>query len=210
MAARCYSMRKANDWMEDTDDEIAETVRSARLAADLGKDDAVALCTAGIGFSFVAGQHEDGGSLIDRALVLNPNLALAWLFSGWVEVWLGHPETALERVAHAMRLSPQDPLMFNMRSAMACAYFVAGQYDEALSWSRAALREHPNMLLAACVAAASASHLAQADEAETFMSRLRLVDPNLRLSNLKRLLPTRRQEDFARWADGLRKAGLPD
>src|SRR5215471_10040166 len=35
-------------------------------------------------------------------------------------------------------------------------------------------------------------------------------DPNLRLSNLKNLTPFRQSEDFARFADGLSKAGLPD
>ena len=34
--------------------------------------------------------------------------------------------------------------------------------------------------------------------------------PELRISNLKDLLPIRRAEDFDRWAEGLRKAGLPE
>ena len=42
------------------------------------------------------------------------------------------------------------------------------------------------------------------------MARLRALDPALRLSNLKDLLPFRRPEDFARWAEGLRRAGLPE
>jgi hypothetical protein len=36
------------------------------------------------------------------------------------------------------------------------------------------------------------------------------LDPALRLSNLKDLVPLRRYEDFARLADGLRKAGLSE
>jgi hypothetical protein len=34
--------------------------------------------------------------------------------------------------------------------------------------------------------------------------------PGLRLANLKDFMPARRPEDFARWSDGLRKAGLPE
>jgi hypothetical protein len=47
-------------------------------------------------------------------------------------------------------------------------------------------------------------------EAEKAMARLRQIDPELRLSNLKDLFPIRRSEDFDRWAEGLRKAGLPE
>ena len=68
--------------------------------------------TAGIALAFVVGDLDDGAALIDRALVLNPNLAWAWFFSGWVKVWLGEPEVAIEREARAMRLSPHDPQHF--------------------------------------------------------------------------------------------------
>ncbi len=42
------------------------------------------------------------------------------------------------------------------------------------------------------------------------MTRIRQIDPTLRLSNLKDLTPLRRPEDMARFAEGLRKAGLPE
>jgi hypothetical protein len=42
------------------------------------------------------------------------------------------------------------------------------------------------------------------------MARLRQLMPELRISNLENLIPLRRSEDFARFADGLRKAGLPE
>jgi hypothetical protein len=42
------------------------------------------------------------------------------------------------------------------------------------------------------------------------MARLRRIDPALRMSNLKDWFPIRRPEHFARWAEGLRSAGLPE
>ena len=71
--------------------EIAEAARLARRAAELGKDDAVALGTAGFALSFFVGDHDVGKALTDRAVTLNPNLAGAWLFSGWVRVWSASP-----------------------------------------------------------------------------------------------------------------------
>src|SRR5262249_13841390 len=106
MAARCYSQRKACAWIIDRPGEIAEAARLARQAAELGKDDAVALCTAGIALAFVVGERDDGAALIERALALNPNWAWAWLFSGWAKVWYGEPDAAIEQITRAMRLSP--------------------------------------------------------------------------------------------------------
>ena len=42
------------------------------------------------------------------------------------------------------------------------------------------------------------------------MTRLRQLDPNLRLSNIRDLLTLRRLSDIAKWEEGLRKAGLPE
>ncbi len=81
MAARCYSQRKVSGWMTDRAREIAEADRLARRAAELGADDALALCTAGIALAYVVGRLEDGLALTERALALNPNLAWAWLFN---------------------------------------------------------------------------------------------------------------------------------
>jgi TolB-like protein/Tfp pilus assembly protein PilF len=211
MAARCYSQRKGSGWVTDREYEIAEAGRLARRAAELGRDDALALCTAGMALAYVVCDLDDGAALIDRALALNPNLAWAWLFSGWVKIWLGEPEVAIERIARAMRLSPHDPYIFNMHAATASAHFYAGRYAEASSWAEAAARGQPNHLMAACVAAASGALAGRLAEAQKALAHLRQLDPALRISNLEAVMsPFRRPEVRARYVDGLRKAGLPE
>jgi TolB-like protein/Tfp pilus assembly protein PilF len=210
LAARCYAQRKVNGWVTDRVYEIAEAGRLARRAAELGRDDAVALCTAGFALADVVDDFEDGDALIERALRLNPNFAWAWLFSAWVKVWLGEPDTAIERAIQAMRLSPYDPHMFIMQTAIAMAHFFAGRDAEALSWAETALQEKPDAFLATCVVAASRALVGQLAEAEKAMARLRQLEPTLRVSNVKDRYSIGRPEDFTRWADGLRKAGLPE
>jgi adenylate cyclase len=61
-----------------------------------------------------------------------------------------------------------------------------------------------------CVAAASGALAGRLPQAEKAMARVRQLNPALRISNLKDFLPFGRQEDFDRWAEGLRKAGLPE
>ena len=209
LAARCYVRRQSAGWVTEPAHEIAEATRLARRAADLGRDDAVALCSAGLALAYVAGDLEDGDALIDRALVLNPNLAAAWIFSGWVKAWFGEPEVAIERATRAMRLSPHDPLTFVVQAAIAAAHFFAGRYAEALSWAELSAREQQDYTFSTSVAAASAAVLGNHVAAGKAMARLRRLMPGLRLSNITNLFPIRRAEDFERWAESLRKAGLP-
>jgi tetratricopeptide (TPR) repeat protein len=209
MAARCYSQRKASGWVTDRADEVAEAARLATKATELGKDDAVALGMAGYVLAYVVGDLDGGVALIDRALLLDPNLALAWFFGGWVRIWRGEHEAALEHLARAIRLSPHDPHMFSMQAGIASAHFLAGRYADASSWAEAAAREQQNHLIAACIGAASSALDGRSTESRKAMARVRQLEPALRLSNLKDLAPLRRSEDFAKLAEGLREAGLP-
>jgi TolB-like protein/class 3 adenylate cyclase len=209
MAARCYVLRKSGGWM--TDHDLPEVARLARRAAELGKDDAVALGTAGLALSFFVGLHEDGKALTDRAISLNPNFAMAWMWSGWVRVWLGETETAVERVRHALRLSPKDhPHSYSMFSALAFAHFFAGRKEEAASWAEMAVREKSNLLITLTIAAASSALAGRLEDAARALAQLRQLHPTLRMENLRKLFPIRRPEDFAKLAEGMRLAGLPE
>ena len=59
------------------------------------------------------------------------------------------------------------------------------------------------------IIAASHALAGRMDEARRRGAHPRL-DPTLRISNLQDWLPFRRPEDLALFADGLRKAGLPE
>ena len=137
-------------------------------------------------------------------------MAWAWLFNAWIKVWLGEPEVAIEHVARAMRLSPQDPQMVNIQTATACAHFFAGRYAEAPSWAETGRARAPDLLLSASVAAASAALAGRRSEAERAIAHLRQLEPALRVADLRDLFPIRRPEDIARWEEGLRLAGLPE
>jgi len=210
MAARCYVQRKAGGWMTDRDREIAETARLARRAAELGKDDSVALGTAGFALAWVVGAVEEGATLVERALALNPNFAWGWGFSGWINVWLGKPEVASEHLARALRSSPHDPLSLTFQTAAACAHFFNGRYAEAWSWAETAMRDRPDYAFPNCIGAASGALAGRLTEANKAMVRLRELMPDLRISNLKEFFPLRRPQDLAKFTDGLRKTELPE
>ena len=209
MAAWCHFWRKINGWMTDAQ-EIAEGARLARRAVELGKDDAVALARGGHALAHLAGDLDGAVALVDRAQVLNPNLAAAWFLGGFLRALRGEPDSAIEHFAHAMRLSPLDPEMFRMQGGIALAHLCAGRFDAASSWAEKAFRESPSFLAAISVVAASHALAGRTDDARRAMDHLRRLDPALRISNLKDWLPIRRPEDLATFAAGLRKAGLPE
>jgi TolB-like protein len=210
MAAWCYFWRKLNDWMTDRSKEIAEGTRLARRAVELGRDDAVALARSGTALHHFVGDLDGSIALLDRALVLNPNLASAWFLGGFLRVWAGESDSAIEHFARAMRLNPLDPEMYRMQAGMALAHLFAGRFDAASSWAEKAYRDLPSFLMAVGIIAASHALAGRSDEAERAMVHLRRLDPTLRISRLTDWLPFHRPEHLTLFADGLRKAGLPD
>lgn len=210
MAAWCYFWRKVNGWMTDRPREIAEGTRLARRAVELGRDDAVALTRGGHALGHLAGDLDGGIALLDRAVLLNPNLAPAWFLGGFLRALHGETDAAIEHLARAVRLSPLDPEMFRMQAGMALAHFFAGRIDAASAWAEKAVGNLPTFLAAVGLVAASHALAGRTDKAQQAMQRLRTLDPSLRVSNLKDWLPIHRPEDLAQFADGLRLAGLPE
>ncbi len=209
MAAWCYVWRKVNDWMKDRAKEFAEGTRLTRRAIELGMDDAVALTRAGHALAHLADDLDAGLALLDRAKILNPNLAAAWFLGGFVRVWRGDPDGAIEHFAQAMRLSPRDPETYRMQAGMAVAHLFAGRFDEASSWASKPLQDLPSFVMAVAIIAASHALAGRTAEAQRAMRHLRQIDPALRIATIGDWLPIRRPQDLATLSDGLRKAGLP-
>nr|WP_298683213.1 winged helix-turn-helix domain-containing tetratricopeptide repeat protein [uncultured Dongia sp.] len=209
MAAWCHFWRKINGWMTDRTAEMTEGARLARRAVELGQDDAVALTRGGHALGHFGGDLDSCMALLDRALVLNPNLSAAWYLGGYQRVARGQQDAAIEYFSRAMRLSPLDPEMVRMEAGTALAHLLARRFDDASSWAGKAFSRLPSFLLTSVVIAASHALADQMDEAQQAMQRLRRLDPALRISNLKDWLPLKRLEDRATLAEGLGKAGLP-
>jgi TolB-like protein/class 3 adenylate cyclase len=209
-ASQCYTWSKSFGWLTDPASETAEGARLARRALELGRTEPIILSAAGFAVAYLEGDLDFGGAAMDTALELNPNTAATLGIGGWISVFRGEPDLAIERVQRAMQLSPVDAFMFAWRSAGAYALFSLGRHEEALSWAEKALWERPGYLPAARIIVASAVLAGVPERPETSVARLRQLEPTLRISNLRDQIPYRRPEDLARFADGLRKAGLPE
>ena len=191
-------------------EKVLEAERLARLAARLGPDDAVALCVAGFVVASVAHDFDMGVALVSRALVRNPNLVTAWYLSGWVRVLNGEPEVAIEHFSRAQRLSPFDPFNWSCHLGVACAHFIAGRDDQALSSVERCLVDMPDFRPALLIVAASSAFIGATERAKQTIARIRELDPTRCISQIQKRMPFRHSEQSARLIDGLRRAGLPE
>ena len=83
-ATRCYSTRRAFGWETDLAWETEETRRLIQRATTLGWDDAFVLGLCGFQTFYVLGDVEGGAALLERARILNPNLAILWGGAGLI------------------------------------------------------------------------------------------------------------------------------
>ena len=209
-ASWCCFWRRVNGWSPNRAVEVAEAARLARCVVQSGNDDAEALSWGGLGLAHVVHDVEEGVAMIDRALALNANLGAAWSASGWVRTLTGQPDLAIEHLAHAMRLSPLDPLMFLMHTGTSAALFAAARYEEAFSAALRAFREQPNFVPAVRLMAANAAFCGRREEARKAIARACQLDPPLRISNLPNRMGPFPPGELARYAEALRLAGLPE
>ena len=223
MAANCYVRRKQTRWWADEAKDTADALRVARAAVEFGNDDVIALSAGGWTLAYVGLELDDGIAFIDRALELAPNLAPAWTYSGWARMFRGEYETAIKHLAESMRMSPLNPLMVartgaaariflaHQQTGVAFGHYFAGRYDEAGRWAERALRTQPDNHSALRIGAAAAAMGGCLTSAKHLCGRLQHVDPGACLSNMASTFgPYRNPEHRARFAEGLRRAGLPD
>ena len=193
------------------DDPVALTREAARLAERavmLDPGDARALTLAGHVRGFLARRPEEASALHERAIALNPNLALAWCFSGLAHSYLGRHEEALRRVNVALRLSPSDPHGFFFDMALIMPHLMRGDYPAAIEAGRRAIEINPYFSSAYKGYLAALGWMERGREAAEVLGRLLALEPQFSVREALARSPLVRPEDIARYAEGLRRAGL--
>jgi TolB-like protein/class 3 adenylate cyclase len=84
MVAWTWMARQAIYGMPLEADARAEAIRHARLAARLADEDPYVLATAGHVLTYLGHEYERGVAMVEQAVALNPNLAIAWYSRGFV------------------------------------------------------------------------------------------------------------------------------
>lgn len=157
------------------------------------------------------GAHDDAIAALKTALELNPNYAQAYFGLGFVQTLAGDLEDARKNLKIAVRLSPRDPLMMAFTNILGVACITAGDYEEAVEWSKRSLRwPSPLGYWNHATLAAAYAGLDRIEEAKKALQGALNVRQDLSIAFLKRQLPTRHEDGLDQYWKGIRKAGLPE
>jgi TolB-like protein len=214
LAGGCHLLNYFQGWAADPNSEIAEGVRLFRLALSIDGNNPEALSVLGRVTAFLSGDFDTAREMVDRAVALNPNAAMAWSHRGWTYQIAGQPEEAIRSFERAIRLSPFDPWRFSTFTGMSFAFIGLGRFDEAVVAAKKAIRKnHNSSRIYLCLAAALA-HLGREAEARETVARLFELEPNFRISDwIERTsdwIDHSGQRRSQLYIEGLRKAGLPE
>jgi TolB-like protein len=174
-AALCHQILDVSGWTEDKRQNREEAIALANRALRTDSGDAHVLGPA----AYVLGYFEqDIGpaiALMDRTLQLDPSFAIGWHWSGWLRLWAGEVETAIEHFERALRLNPlrRDAGAFGV----AIGHFFARRLDKAAAMLLVSLKEQPNWapcyrFLASCYA-----HLERLEDARKMFDKLTEITP---------------------------------
>jgi TolB-like protein/class 3 adenylate cyclase len=209
MAAWTILLQQAISGVPLTSEKRADAIRLANLGATKGIDDAFALARSGHVLTYLGHEYDRGASLVDQAVALNPNLAIAWHSRGWVSLMGGEDERAIESFNRMIRLSPLDPLRVRAWNGISFALFNLGRYDDGFISGKKATQfiVEAQSMGAYIVNAVRAGHTVEAREA---VAQLLGMHPDFRASHAQEAFPMRSQRARDQITAALKEAGLPD
>ncbi|MGI4953005.1 MAG: BTAD domain-containing putative transcriptional regulator [Janthinobacterium lividum] len=199
-----------NSWADDIEATSAEAVLHAERAITLDPQDAKGFAIAGHVRGFVQHRLQEAVALHDRAIQLNPNLAMAWALSGMAFIGLGNLDEAERRLDRYKQLSPMDAAAFNYDTGFCVIALMRRNYEAAVIAGRAVSELNPAFAGAAKPYLAALGHMGQEQEASIVLRRLLTLEPGF---TIKRFLATtllEREEDRDHYTEGLRRAGVAE
>jgi adenylate cyclase len=176
LAAACHSRLHVSGWSSDLEAERRESVDLARRAVRAAGDDPVTLGTAAWALAYGGEDIEAAIALIDRSLELNPSYAGGWHYGGWLRLWAGQPDLAIEHFETRSRLSPRDR-SGNPALGIGVGHFFARRFLEARGMLLQSLDEKPTWVPTYRFLAACYAHMGRLCEAHETVERLRAMTP---------------------------------
>jgi adenylate cyclase len=199
-AAFCRFLADVNDWTNDRAKNREESLHLAGRALEASGDDALVLCAVSYVLGYFERDIQPALFLIDRALKLNPSFAIGWRGSGWLRLWAGEADIAIEHFERSLRLNPLH--RGTATFGIAVAHLFAQRLEMAAGMLQVCLKENPSWvpchrLLAVCYA-----HLGRLEDARKLVNRLKEMTPVL-IPNVEHWRLPEQQEFYV---TGLRRA----
>jgi len=173
-AARCHQDLHVSNWTDDPEESRRRGTDLARRALQAAGDDPNVLSNVGYTLGYFGEEIDVAIGLLDRALNLNPSCAGCWQRSGWLRLWAGQPDPAIEYFQNSLRLDPRERRA-NPFMAIGVAHFFARRFEEARVTLLQSLQEKPNWVPTYRFLASCYAHTGRLDEARETAKLLRTL-----------------------------------
>ena len=151
------------------------------------------------------GLHDEALEALETAIALNPNDADGYAFLAQALSFAGRPDEAIELVEKAQRLNPAAPRWYAWN--LGIALYLARRYEDAVTAFR---KGRPLGDVAYRWLAAAYAQLGREQDAKAAAEEYLKLTPDFSIARHLEMLHFRRAEDREHYAEGLRKAGLPE
>jgi adenylate cyclase len=190
MAASTLMMQQGISGVPLTAEMRTDAIRLAHVGSKVGSDDAFTLARSGHVLTYIGHEYDRGASMVEQAVALNPNLAIAWYSRGWVALMCGEAERAIESFDRMIRLSPLDRLRISAWNGSSFALFCLGRYEDGCATAMKSIQvgKDAHTLGAYIVNAMRAGRASEAKEA---VAQLLKLQPDFRASHAQEAFPIR-------------------
>jgi adenylate cyclase len=174
LAAHCHQVLDIIGWAKDPASNRNEGIDLARRALRVARDDPDVLGRAAHAFGYFGEDLDAATALIDRARELNPSFALGWFRSGWLRLWHGEPDLAIEHFQTSLHLSPRSPIAASFLG-IGVGHVHRRRFEEARAMLLRSLQESPNSVPTHRWLTVCCAHMGRLEEAHEMINRLRTI-----------------------------------
>jgi len=180
-----------------------------REVLDEQSDDPLALAYAGHCLAYVGQFQRDGLTALNRAAILNSNLATVAMLLGWVHIYFDEADAAILHLTRARRISLPHPQIGAMSAGMGQAMMHKGDCAGAVALLEQSLAEYPGFASAYFALMGCYWQLGRDADAAGIAGLLREKVPDLSVDTFVRT----RQQNSANYTESvigaLRATGFP-
>jgi DNA-binding SARP family transcriptional activator/TolB-like protein/Tfp pilus assembly protein PilF len=206
--AQWHVLRIGQGWSPDPTYDTAQAEYFARRAIECDALEPMAHVVAGHVASFLRKDFDAAFRHFETALELNPNCALAWLWSAASRAYTGDGPRAIHEIHKAMALSPYDPRMYAYSGIAGVAYLADGQYERTIEYARRSLRENKTYTSSLRLLVVAYQLAGRPDEAREAAAELLKLEPELTVEQFRKRHPSLSSRTEL-YCDALARAGVP-